>query len=169
MHVEATAYVAEEVDIGSYSSVWHHAVLHNGTVIGDYTSFGCLSVCEGNTRIGNHCSIHSQVHVTSKMEIGNWVFVAPLTVFTNTKKIVRGRDYPLVEKGPTICDGVRIGAGVTVLPGVVIGQEALIGAGSVVTKDVPPLEIWFGNPARKVGEVPEDEYHPALQNERRHL
>jgi len=78
-------------------------------------------------------------------------------VGANTPRIVHGRNYPLEIKKYTIRRAVRIGINVSVLPGVEIGENAMIGVGSVITKDIPPRQLWLGNPARYFKDVPEDE------------
>ena len=89
--------------------------------------------------------------------IEDWTFIAPLFCGANTRRIVHGRDYPLVKEGYTIGLGARVAIQVAVLPGVTVGRDALIGAGSVVTKDIPDYAIAFGNPAQVRGWVPEEE------------
>jgi acetyltransferase-like isoleucine patch superfamily enzyme len=115
---------------------------------------------EPRVTIGDNCTIHSQCHLTAGIIIEDRVFIAPMFTPTNTRKISFGRGYDVVEEAPVIRFGARIGAGVTVLPGVEIGEQAMIGAGSVLTESVPAREIWVGNPARKIRDVPEDELYP---------
>ncbi len=115
--------------------------------IGDDVSIGTLSVIEHHVVIGNNVRIHSQVFVPeySILEDGAWL--GPNVVLTNAK-------YPLSPgvkdnlKGPIIKKGAKIGANATILPGVVIGENALVGAGSVVVRAVPNGAVVVGNPAR---------------------
>lgn len=124
-----------------------------------------LSNISENARIGEGCTIHAGVHIHDDVEIGDNcliqamvyipngvrissnVFIGPATVFTNDKglQVPDGEFTPLKTQ---INANVRIGANCTILPGITIGEGAKIGAGSVVTKDVPAGETWFGNPAR---------------------
>ena len=128
-------------------------------MIGDNSVFGTLSVSEGKNQIGNNVTIHSQCHITQDVNIEDRVFIAPLFCGANTKRITHDRDFPLIIDGYKIMFGARIGIGVNILPGVNIGREALIGAGSVVTRDIPDFSIAFGNPAKVRGLVPnEDRY-----------
>jgi len=78
-------------------------------------------------------------------------------VMTNTRKISHGRSYEPEIEGPVIKYGARIGSGAIILPGITIGREALVGAGCVVTKDVPDYTVFMGIPGECKGEVPEDE------------
>jgi len=128
--------------------------------IGDNVSVGTLSVIEHHVDIGDNVRIHTQVFIPeySVLEEGCWI--GPNVVFTNAK-------YPLSPgvkdslAGPTIRKGAKIGANTTLLPGVVIGENALVGAGSVVVRDVPPGAVMAGNPARVIRQISELPYAPA--------
>ena len=128
--------------------------------IGDNVSVGTLSVIEHHVEIADNVRIHTQVFIPeySILEEGCWI--GPNVVFTNAK-------YPLAPgvkdslAGPTIRKGAKIGANVTLLPGVVIGENALVGAGSVVVRDVAPGAVVAGNPARVIRQISELPYAPA--------
>lgn len=155
------AFIEHDCVIGRNCRIGTHTVLRRGTQICDYSVFSHLSVSEGNNYIGNHVTIQSQCHITEGIVIEDWVFIAPIFVGANTKRISHGREkIPVVKEAPYIKFGARIGVNVTVLPKVTIGREALIGAGSVVTKDVPDFAIVFGVPAQVRGEVPPEERYP---------
>jgi UDP-2-acetamido-3-amino-2,3-dideoxy-glucuronate N-acetyltransferase len=155
--VQIGAVIEDECKIGENCRIGYHAVLRRGTIIGDHSVFGTHSVSEGCNRIGDHVTIHSQCHITQTVEIGDWVFIAPFFCGANTRQIVHGRNFELVKEGYKVGAGARIAIGVFVLPAVTIGREALIGAGSLVTKDIPDYAIAFGSPARVVGVVPSEE------------
>jgi len=151
------AHLEGEVKIGSFSLVGTHANLRPGTKIGDHSVFGTMSQSEGMNKIGSHVTVHTNCHITQGVEIEDWVFIAPFFVGANTPRIVHGRDYPMEVKAYRVKYGARIGIDVSVMPGITIGREALIGAGSLVTKDIPDFAIAFGRPAQVHGEVPESE------------
>jgi acetyltransferase-like isoleucine patch superfamily enzyme len=120
--------------------------------IDDDVSIGTHSIIEHHVQIGHRVRIHSNVFIPefSILEEGAWV--GPSAVFTNAR-------YPLSPsakanlQGPHLLPQSKIGANVTLLPGVVIGREALVGAGSVVVRDVPDGKVAVGNPARVIGDV----------------
>lgn len=128
--------------------------------IGDNVSVGTLSVVEHHVKIANNVRIHTQVFVPefSVLEEGCWL--GPNVVLTNAK-------YPLSPNvkdqlvGPVVRRGAKIGANSTLLPGVVIGENALVGAGSVVVKDVPDGAVVVGNPARVIGHIKDLPYSPS--------
>ena len=125
--------------------------------IGNNVSVGTLSVIEHHVSIGDNVRIHTQAFIPefSVLEEGCWI--GPNVVLTNAK-------YPLSPgvkdqlAGPVIRKGAKIGANVTILPGVVIGEEALVGAGAVVVNDVPPGAVVVGNPARVIRHLRELPY-----------
>lgn len=136
-------------EIGENCWIGHGAMIREHSVIGHDTSIGTMSDSEGKLRIGSHCSIHSQVHLCAYMTMEDYVFVAPFTVFTNESPMAYCRPKIRQEyMGPTIKFGVQIGVNVVILPRVTVGSESVIGASSVVTKDVPELSFVVGSPAR---------------------
>jgi len=155
--IQAGAIIERGCKIGKNCRIGYNAVLREGTLIGDHSIFGSLSASEGHNRIGSHVTIHSQCHITEGVEIEDWVFIAPFFCGANTRRIVHGRQYPLEKVGYKIKFGARIGIGVLIAPGVVIGREALVDMGSLVTKDVPDFAHVRGSPARVLRDVPEDE------------
>lgn len=138
--------IEKDCSIGDDSFIGHYCVLRPEVKIGKKSMIGHLTVFEGESTIGNRVLIHSQCHITKGVIIEDDVFIAPFFCGANTAQIVHGRNYPLILEAYRIKRAARIGIGVLVLPGVVIGENAQIGVGSVVTKNVPDGECWFGNP-----------------------
>lgn len=149
--------IEEGCFIGHNAIIGHHCVLRPLTRIGQDCVIGHLTIFEGDVSIGDRVLIHAQCHITMGVVIEDDVFIAPFFCGANTPRIVHGRGYDLEIKPYKIKRAARIAIGVIVLPGVTIGENSLIGAGSVVTHDVPNGEIWFGNPATKHGNVPKEE------------
>jgi acetyltransferase-like isoleucine patch superfamily enzyme len=150
--------IEEGCSFGDNVIIGHHCVLRPKTIVGNESVIAHGVVCEGWTTIGRHTVVHDQSHLTMGMVIGDDTFLGPCVITSNTRHISHGRQAVLKKiVGPSIGSGVRIGAGALILPGVVIGDDVVVGAGSVVTKDIPNGEIWYGNPAKKMGEVPSEE------------
>ncbi|MFC1908881.1 DapH/DapD/GlmU-related protein [Chloroflexota bacterium] len=144
--------------IGSNSMVGHNTVIRENTIIGHDTYIGSLTAIEGDTKIGNYVGIHTQCHITKFCDIGDYTFIAPLFVGANDpsmshRRVAHGQNLAgfITEKY------VRIAVGVTVLPGVHFGEGCIVGAGSVVTRDVPPYKVVMGVPARVVKDAPREE------------
>ena len=152
--VHETAAVDEPVSIGAGTKIWHFSHVMSGAVIGERCTIGQNVFVGATSKIGANVKIQNNVSVYDGVEIEDDVFCGPSCVFTN---VIRPRsafpredrefDETLVKKG------VTIGANATIVCGVTIGEYAFIGAGSVVTKDVPPHALCFGNPAGHGGWV----------------
>lgn len=158
--------IGRNVEIEPGAAVWNNSIIRDGVSIGKGSVIGHLVVVERDTKIGRNTTIQSQCHITALAEIGDNCFFGPGVIMTNEKNIAnQGRTTPKLE----VCrvgNGVRIGAGSLLLPGVQIGDNAFIAAGSLVSKNVPAGEMWGGRPARKMREVPEIEFlGPVVDNE----
>lgn len=149
--------IEENVHIGMDTIIAPYAVIRPNTVIGESCIIGIHTVLDGDVRVGDRVTIHSHCYVAKGANIEDDVFIGPGLCALNTKRIVHGRDYDLVLEPFRILRAARIGGGVTILPGVIIGENALVGAGSVVTKDIPSKQMWLGCPAQVFTSVPEDE------------
>ncbi len=144
--------------IGDGSGIYHGVIMRENTNIGKQTNIGHYCVIEGYSTIGSYCSICGQSHITAFSTIEDYVFAAPFMMTTNDPVM----DYrrPWISrgyKGAKIRRGARIGASVTLLPGTIVGREAMVAAGAVVTKEVPDYSIVMGVPAKIVGAVPKEE------------
>jgi acetyltransferase-like isoleucine patch superfamily enzyme len=125
--------------------------------IGDDVVVGRGSLVENDTTIGALTKIQANAYITAYSTLEDNVFIAPCVMTTNDNFMGRTERRHDLIKGPTIRRGARVGGGAILCPGVEIGEEAFVGAGAVVTKDVPPRKLVVGNPARVIRDVPEDE------------
>jgi acetyltransferase-like isoleucine patch superfamily enzyme len=128
--------------------------IRDQTSIGRDCIVGSFVDIEGDVRIGDYVSLQSGCYITRGVVIEDEVFCGPRVITMNDKTMSYRRDsLPFVRKAPRILRAARVGGGSVLLPGVTIGQNALVGAGSVVTRDVADGTIVVGNPARQVGLV----------------
>lgn len=157
--IEPTAVIQEGCEIGKDCFIGHHVVMRPNTKIGDGTVIGHLTVFEGDCTVGSECLIHAQCHITKGAVIEDKVFIAPGFIGCNDNIMLHQRRHvkEFVPNGYTIKRAARLGAGVKVLPGVVIGENAVVGVGSVVTKNILAGTVAYGNPARIMGAVKKEE------------
>ncbi len=135
--------VQENVRIGKGTRIGSFTLIHQGAVIGDDVTIGShCNIC--NCSIGDRSSIQTACHITRGVVIEDDVFIGPGVVTLNDK--LRGDSMAY----PRICKGAKVGGGSVILPGVTIGPKALVGAGSVVSKNVDQGAVVVGNPARPV-------------------
>jgi acetyltransferase-like isoleucine patch superfamily enzyme len=149
--VFAGSRVGARVILGDQSCVRERVTL------GDDVVLGRGSLVENDTTIGALTRIQADAYITAYSTLEEHVFIAPCVVTTNDNFMGRTERRHELVKGPTIRRGARIGGGAVLCPGIEVGEEAFVGAGAVVTKDVPPRMIVVGNPARVIREVPEEE------------
>jgi len=145
--------------VGARSFIGNGCVLRNYTYIGKDTIIGHLTVFEGYDKIGDRVLIHAQCHITRKVIIEDFVFIAPMFLGANDPLMCHERRHVLKwEETPYVVKrGARIGSQVTVLPGIIIGENSFVGAASLVTKDVAPRDRVRGVPAKVYGRVPVEE------------
>jgi acetyltransferase-like isoleucine patch superfamily enzyme len=142
--IRSGSIIYSKVKIGNGLKTGHNVLIRENSEIGDDVLIGTNSVLDGTCKIGNNVSIQTSAYITRYTTIEDNVFIGPRVVTTNDKYMFSGAKLI----GPTIKKGARIGANATLLPGVVIGEEAIVGSGAVVTRDVPNKAIVVGNPAR---------------------
>jgi acetyltransferase-like isoleucine patch superfamily enzyme len=143
--------------IGARVILGDQSCVRERVTVGDDVVIGRGSLVENDTTIGALTKIQAEAYVTAYSTLEEQVFVAPCVVMTNDNFMGRTERRRELIKGPTIRRGARIGGGAILCPGVEIGEEAFVGAGAVVTKDVPPRMLVVGSPARVLRPVPEDE------------
>ena len=133
----------------------HHSIIRNGFQIGHNVMISHLCTVEENVKIGDSTRIQANCYITRGTVIGDSVFIGPGVTTTNDKEILsHGREPDPELCPPTFERGCRVGAGTVILPGITIGENAMVGAGSIVTCDIPPGELWYGVPATFKREVP---------------
>jgi acetyltransferase-like isoleucine patch superfamily enzyme len=139
-------------------SIGAGAVVYAGTTVGRQTMIADQAFVRERCTIGDYVKIQTGAYVTAYMTIEDHVFLAPGVYTTNDNFMGRTEERFKFRKGPTIRYGARVGANTTLLPGIEIGREAFVAAGSVVTRDVAPATLVMGVPARPVRPVPEREW-----------
>ena len=155
--VSTGAIVFAGTTIGEGAVVGDQACIRERCTLGDDVVVGRGSLVENDTSIGDRTKIQADAYVTAYSTLEEDVFIAPCVVTTNDNFMGRTEKRHALRKGPTIRRGARIGGGAVLLPGIEIGEEAFVGAGAVVLRDVPARALMVGNPARQIREVPEEE------------
>ncbi|MFT4918315.1 MAG: UDP-2-acetamido-3-amino-2,3-dideoxy-glucuronate N-acetyltransferase [Zhongshania aliphaticivorans] len=136
-------------DIGEGSKVWQYSVVLTGAKIGENCNICAHTLIEGDVIIGNNVTVKSGVFLWDGISLESDVFIGPNATFTNDK-MPRSKCYPEAFLRTLVKRGASVGANATILPGITIGKYSMVGAGAVVTKDVPAYAVVAGNPARVV-------------------
>jgi acetyltransferase-like isoleucine patch superfamily enzyme len=158
--VHASAELEADVTIGPRTSVWNRAVLRTGASLGADCIVGRDAFIDAGVRLGDRVKVQNGALIYHGVTVGNGVFVGPGAILTNdrypravtaTGELARGNDWTVspIE----LCDGCSIGAGAVVVAGVTVGRFATVGAGAIVTRNVPDYALVAGNPARRLGWV----------------
>ncbi|HMJ18847.1 MAG TPA: acyltransferase [Gemmatimonadaceae bacterium] len=149
--IHESAYVDDGAKIGADTRVWHFCHILGGAVIGERCSLGQNVVVMNGVKIGNNVKIQNNVSVYEGVELSDDVFCGPSMVFTNVvnprSHVSRKNEY----KRTLVGRGATIGANATIICGVTLGEYAFVGAGSVITKDIPAYGLMVGVPARRIG------------------
>jgi acetyltransferase-like isoleucine patch superfamily enzyme len=142
----------QSVAIGAGTTIWQYVVVLHRARIGQDCNICAQVFVENDVVVGDRVTIKSGVQLWDGLRVEDDVFIGPNVTFTNDK-FPRSKVYP--EKFPvtTLQAGASIGGGAVILPGLTIGEHAMVGAGAVVTRDVPPYAVVVGNPARVIGSV----------------
>lgn len=155
--VSTGAIVFAGTRIGARVIVGDQACVRERCIIGDDVVIGRGSLVENDTTIGALTKIQADAYITAYSTLEDNVFIAPCVVTTNDNYMGRTEQRHALVKGPTIRRGARVGGGAILCPGIEIGEEAFVGAGAVVIRDVPPHAVVVGNPARQIREVADEE------------
>jgi acetyltransferase-like isoleucine patch superfamily enzyme len=155
--VSTGAVVFAGTTVGERVIVGDQACVRERCTVGDDVVIGRGSLVENDTSVGARTKIQANAYVTAYSLLEEDVFIAPCVVTTNDNFMGRTEKRLELMKGPTIRRGARVGGGCVLLPGIEIGEEAFVGAGAVVIRDVPPRALVVGNPARRIREVPDEE------------
>ena len=152
-YVHETSLIGEDVNIGERTRIWQFCNIMNGVSIGRDCNIGQNVFIETGVKLGNHVKVKNNISLYQGVECEDGVFLGPNCVFTN---VINPRSF--IEKKDqlrktVVRQGATIGANATIVCGHSIGRYAMVGAGSVITRDVEDYELVAGNPARKMGYV----------------
>lgn len=139
-------------DIGHSTTIWQFCVILSKAKIGANCNINCQVLVENDVVIGNNVTIKPGVQIWDGLRIADDVFIGPNVTFTNDL-VPRSKKYPEKFMETYVMQGASIGANATIIGGITIGKYAVIGAGSMVTKDIPDHSLWYGNPAKIHGYV----------------
>lgn len=144
--IHETATVEKGAKLGSGTKVWHNAQVREGAVIGENCNLGHCAFVDQGVHIGDRVKIGNKASIFKGVEIGDEAMIAPHVVFTNDIRPRSQGDWKLI--GTKVKKGASIGSNSTIICGITIGSYSMIGAGSVVSRDVPDHGLAYGNPAR---------------------
>jgi acetyltransferase-like isoleucine patch superfamily enzyme len=155
--VSTGAVVFAGSQLGERVIVGDQACVRERVQVGDDVVIGRGSLVENDTTIGALTKIQAHAYITAYSTLEDNVFIAPCVATTNDNFMGRTEKRHELVKGPTIRRGARVGGAAVLLPGIEVGEEAFVGAGAIVIRDVPPRAVVVGSPARQIREVPDEE------------
>jgi acetyltransferase-like isoleucine patch superfamily enzyme len=139
-------------NIGDNTRIWQFCVIFPKAVIGRNCNICANVLIENEVRIGDNCTIKSGVQLWDGVTLENNVFIGPNVTFTNDL-VPRSKNHRYDMKTTIVENGASIGANSTIIAGHTIGSYSMIGAGSVITKEIPPFTVWYGNPVQQKGYI----------------
>ena len=145
----------QSVNIGAGTKIWQFCLILPEAVIGKNCNINCHVFIENDVMIGDDVTIKSGVQIWDGLRIADNVFIGPNVTFSNDQ-VPRSKIYPENYLKTIIEYGASIGSNATILPGIIIGKKAFIGAGSVITKNIQPHSVWYGNPAKHQGYITDE-------------
>jgi len=145
------AHLCSDCFVGDLASIREDVEIGEKTVVGRGVSI------ENKCTIGKRVKIETEAYITAFSTIEDYCFIAPEVTFSNDNFLGRTEDRKKYFKGPTLKKGARIGANATILPGITVGEDTVVGAGSVVTHDLEPRKVYVGVPAQYLKDVPKEE------------
>ncbi len=154
--IHPSSIIDDNVSIGDNTSIWHFSHIMSGATIGHSCVLGQNVFVADGVTIGNMVKIQNNVSVYKGVTLEDEVFCGPSVVFTNDSNPRSAFPKHGIYKKTLVKKGATIGANATIVAGVTIGEYAFIGAGAVVTKDVPPYTLVYGNPAKVQGKIDEE-------------
>jgi serine O-acetyltransferase len=155
--IGAQVVVYSGCEIGNNVLIADGAAVREDVKVGEYTIIGRNVTVENLTTIGRKCKLETNCYITAYSVVEDFCFIAPGVVTTNDNFLGRTEERFKHFKGVVLRKGGRIGGGAVILPGIEIGEDAVIAAGAVVTRNVPPGEIFLGSPAKKFKNTPEEQ------------
>jgi acetyltransferase-like isoleucine patch superfamily enzyme len=142
----------QTTNIGKDTRIWQFSIVLKAAKIGENCNINSHTFIENDVIVGDNVTVKCGVFLWDGLRIEDHAFIGPNVTFTNDK-YPKSKEYPESFQQTWVKKGASIGANATVLGGLTIGENALVGAGSVVTKDIPANELWVGNPARFVRKI----------------
>lgn len=143
-------------EIGDGTTIWQYSVVLSGARLGRDCNVNCHCFIENQVSLGDRVTVKSGVYLWDGLEVEDDVFIGPNATFVNNP-FPRSKQFITDYKKTIIRRGASIGAAAVIMTGIEIGENAMIGAGSVVTKNVPANTVWYGNPAREMRKIEEGE------------